>query len=456
MSFSKFNIQIITRIILITALSLSGSIYFSKHGLDIITAAHIIILIIIPIRLISFIKKTNEEISFFFSAIRNDDSSLVFNEDTGSRSYNNLHKSINAFNLQLQGAKMDIIIQEKFFKAVVENTPSAIMAYDNDGNIHLANSAIKILFGISNLHNINQFQRVNDKLIKILKDIRPGEPLMINMLINGSSLHLSLNAVCLKLKAHDIKVVAIQDISQELDRQEIESWQKLIRILNHEIMNSVAPITSLSSTISGFYKDSGIQKESSQISNKTITDTLKGLSVIENHGKGLISFIESYRSLSKLPIPHIEEVMVSNIFERVNLLAVSLMSQYEYDKNSKPRIKSVVNPDNLSFNVDEELIIRVLFNLVKNSIEALSGHSDPHISLEAGQHRNGHVWLKISDNGTGMDEDVMSRIFVPFFTTKDSGNGIGLSLSKQIINMHKGNITVQSAPGEGTTMNILF
>ncbi|MEZ5000928.1 MAG: PAS domain-containing protein [Bacteroidales bacterium] len=207
---------------------------------------------------------------------------------------------------------MEIIVQEKFYQAVVESAVTALVVFDCNGQVKLANSAIREMFGISTLHNINQLQRVSSRLTGILQDLKPGESKTINVLVNGDAVHLSIAAVCINIRHEEVKLVALHDISRDLDRQEIESWQKLIRILNHEIMNSVAPITSLSSTLSGFFIREGKVIEPGSVTAKTITDTIKGLSVIENHGKGLINFVESYRNLTKLPKPVLKEVSVSD------------------------------------------------------------------------------------------------------------------------------------------------
>ena len=452
MDFKNHNLNTGLRIALVIILTAAGTLYFISAGFDIYFFVIILMEIIAVISLFRFFNRGNEELATFLSAVINEDSSLIFSENTGNKSFNRLHNAINRLNKQIREAKTDIIVQEKFYKTLVENSSTGLLAFDNKGVIKLANNKSRELLGIKHLHNIRQLQRVNTRLIDIFKEIQPGTDMLQNIIIKESAVHLSLSAAEVKMRDDKIKVIALNDISHEIDKQEIDSWQKLIRILNHEIMNSVAPITSLSSTISGFYKDSGKQKASSEINEKTISNTIKGLEVIEEHGKGLISFVNSYRNLTRLPDLKPKELSVKNIFESVSILVKSLKEENYPELDIK--ISMSVDPDDLIVCADEDLFTRVVFNLVKNSVEALEETEEPVIELTAETNSTGNVIMRVIDNGPGMNEELLERIFIPFFTTREEGNGIGLSLARQIINMHKGSITVKSAPGTGTTMLI--
>lgn len=454
MIFKKYYFNILVRVLLIAAMGLLMGYYLFSHGPDLSFAILLTIFLLQAYNLVVYLNRTNQLLTYFFDSIKNEDSSLVFNEKTGSRSFDALHASLNLLNNKLQEARMEIIIQEKFYQSVVESAATALVVFDKDGQVKLANSAIKEMFGISFLHNISQLQRTNNRLTEIFAELKPGESKTINILVNGNALFLSLYAVCINIRHEELKLVALHDISRDLDKQEIESWQKLIRILNHEIMNSVAPITSLSSTLSGFFIRDGRIIEPTQITEKTIGDTIKGLSVIENHGKGLISFVESYRSLTKLPRPVLKEVKVYELFERVSMLSASLMPVSSSGERKRLPMSTQVSPQDLEIFADEELIIRVLYNLVKNAFESFENLSGAIIFLEAGIGKTGKIWIKITDNGPGIPPEIQENIFVPFFTTKAGGNGIGLSLSKQIVNMHKGTLSIHSVPGEGTSITM--
>jgi signal transduction histidine kinase len=251
--------------------------------------------------------------------------------------------------------------------------------------------------------------------------------------------------------------VTLQDIKSELDMHEMDSWQKLIRILNHEIMNSVAPITSLSSTLSDFYKSGEDQVNPENITPRIISDTIRGLSIIEDHGRGLIHFVESYRSLTQLPKPEFTRVNIKEFFERIMILVNSGFDNDNSRFKVRPLITSSVTRDDITLVADDKLLAQVFINIIKNSIEAFGNYEEGYfISMTADRNPEGRVVLTIKDNGPGMDADTLEKIFVPFFTTKETGSGIGLSLSRQIIRLHNGSITCDSAPDNGTTISMIF
>jgi signal transduction histidine kinase len=259
------------------------------------------------------------------------------------------------------------------------------------------------------------------------------------------------------IQKREIKIVTLQDIKSELDIHEMDSWQKLIRILNHEIMNSVAPITSLSSTISGFYKSGEDQRSPEQITDRIISDTIRGLNIIEDHGKGLIHFVESYRSLTRLPKPEFTRVSIKEFFERITILINSAYDSARDKNYSHPTITTSVIPHDLTLMADDKLLAQVFINVVKNSVEAFGkSKQGDEILINASRNPDGRIVLTVQDNGPGMDTDTLEKIFVPFFTTKESGSGIGLSLSRQIIRIHNGNISCDSAPGKGTIISMIF
>ncbi|MEE4215359.1 MAG: ATP-binding protein, partial [Bacteroidales bacterium] len=405
MAFKRYNIKLIIHLLLLAAFSAGGAVYLAEKGFDIYFLLIAALAIILVFNLIRLFNRSNEELSFFLSSVLNEDSSLVFSEKTGNKSYDSLHRSINRLNDQIRDARMKVIVQEKFYQAVVENSSSGLIAFNDRGIIRLANTKARELMGINHLHNIKQLQRVNRRLIDAMQNIKPGNKQSLNIIIDDINVHLSLTAAEIRLKNEEVKVIGINDISHEIDKQEIESWQKLIRILNHEIMNSVAPITSLSSTISGYYKEDGIKKEPGKIDEKTISNTLKGLSIIEEHGKGLINFVDSYRSLTKMPEIKPVELPVKDIFESIIILAASLKEEKYPGLNLS--LNNTVEPEDLVICADENLLTRVLFNLVKNSIEAIEDTPDPSVELHAEQSRDGKVIIKVSDNGHGIDEDLV-------------------------------------------------
>ena len=339
----------------------------------------------------------------------------------------------------------------------MERISTGIISFYENGVVEFTNPEINRMFGLDQVSHINKLKIIDPKLVELLERIESGEQKRINVKVNHNLLSLSVHARTIIMRHRELKIVTLQDIKSELDMHEMDSWQKLIRILNHEIMNSVAPITSLSSTLSGFYKSGEDQTSPDNITPRIISDTIRGLNIIEDHGKGLMHFVESYRSLTQLPKPEFSRVNISEFFERIMIL---VNSGFDNDNNKykvRPLITSSVTPDDITLVADDKLLAQVFINIVKNSIESFGKcEEDNFISMSADRNPDGRVVLSIKDNGPGMDVDTVEKIFVPFFTTKESGSGIGLSLSRQIIRIHNGNITCDSTPGKGTTVSMIF
>jgi len=404
-----------------------------------------------------WLNRTNKKLSFFFSAVRNEDTSLYFPEGVGFANEKLLNRSLNELNTKLKEAKLSIDLQEKFYKSIMDRIRTGIISFYENGVVEFTNPEISKMFGIDHISHINKLHSIDPKLVEMLEKIESGEQKRINIKVNHNLLSLAVHSQTIIIQTREIKIVTLQDIRSELEIHEMDSWQRLIRILNHEIMNSVAPITSLSSTLSGFYKSGDDQINPELITPKIISDTIRGLNIIEDHGKGLIHFVESYRSLTQLPKPEFTRVNIREFFERITILVNSQFDSGGDVNEKKPSIIAEVIPEDLTLMADDKLLAQVFLNVIKNSIEAFGNDKKRiEIVLTAGKNPDGRIVLIIQDNGPGMDADTLEKIFVPFFTTKTTGSGIGLSLSRQIIRLHNGNITCDSTPGTGTTIVMLF
>jgi two-component system, NtrC family, nitrogen regulation sensor histidine kinase NtrY len=245
-------------------------------------------------------------------------------------------------------------------------------------------------------------------------------------------------------------ILSIQDIKNELDEKELESWMKLIRVLMHEIMNSITPITSLSESLSHIYSTGGHSVLPEEVTVKTIATTLQGLNVIKEQGKGLMSFVESYRKLTRVPEPDKKLFKVADLMSRVQILYNSL------EKSDRIDLSFSLKDADLEIFADQNLISQVLINLLKNALEANENNSDGKIMIIAGIDNDQHPEICIIDNGPGIPEKNIDEIFVPFFTTRQNGSGIGLSISKQIMRVHGGKLKVRSVPNKETVFCLSF
>jgi nitrogen fixation/metabolism regulation signal transduction histidine kinase len=455
--------MIYKRFYLVIIAYLTGIILFTfvlafNFGKDLTyTILSLIIIILLTVSFGFWLNRTNKKLAYFFSAVRNEDTSLFFPEGVGFANEKLLNKSLNELNTKLKDARINIELQEKFYKSIMEKIRTGIVSFYKNGVVEFTNPEIKRMFGLDHISHINKLQTIDPKLVDMLEKIESGEQRRINVKVNHNLLSLAVHSQTIIIRNREVKIVTLQDIKSELDMHEMDSWQKLIRILNHEIMNSVAPITSLSSTLSGFYKSGEDQISPDNITPKIISDTIRGLNIIEDHGKGLVHFVESYRSLTQLPKPEFTRVNIKEFFERIVILVNGYFDSNGYKNDIKPVIKTTVTPDDLTLMADDKLLARVFLNIVKNSIEAFGEvREGDWIVLDAMKDPDGRVILTVQDNGPGMDQETLEKVFVPFFTTKKSGSGIGLSLSRQIIRIHNGNITCDSFTGKGTTISMLF
>jgi two-component system, NtrC family, nitrogen regulation sensor histidine kinase NtrY len=455
MIYRRFHLVVAVYVTAILIISLVFAFNFKKDLTYTVIALFGLVLITVSFGI--WLNRINKKLAYFFSAVRNEDTSLFFPEAVGFANEKLLHKSLNDLNNRLKEAKINIDLQEKFYKSIMERIRTGIISFYNNGVVEFTNPEINRMFALDQISHISRLKQVDPKLAELLEKIRSGEQKRINVRVNHNLLSLAVYSQSMIIQNREVKIVTLQDIKSELDIHEMDSWQKLIRILNHEIMNSVAPITSLSSTLSEFYMSGKEQKSPGLITPRIISDTIRGLNIIEDHGKGLMHFVESYRSLTQLPKPEFIRVNIKEFFERITILINSGFDSKLDKIENKPVIKTSVIPEELTLMADDKLLAQVFINIIKNSIEAFENReSSPEILIKAVRNPDGRIMISVQDNGRGMDADTLEKIFVPFFTTKESGSGIGLSLSRQIIRIHNGNISCDSVPGSGTTVSMQF
>jgi two-component system nitrogen regulation sensor histidine kinase NtrY len=320
----NINFNIVIRILLIVILSvLMGYTIIKLQSLRYSLFCFFAI-VFLTISLISFLNTTNEKIRLFFDAVRNDDSNLVFPVDRKSRSFRDLYQSMNRVNKQIQRLKIENSQQEQYFQKILEHLGTGIITYNDKGFILHANSSAKRLLSADVLTHLQQIERIDQKLYSTINSMKPFERRLIAVNSDQGEIQLSLKATSLKTNNNELMILSIQDIKNELDEKEIESWMKLIRVLMHEIMNSITPITSLSESLSQIYYTDGHQVLPEQLTEKKIVTTLQGLNVIKEQGKGLMSFVESYRKLTRIPEPEKKLFKVSELLSRVQILYNSL------------------------------------------------------------------------------------------------------------------------------------
>ncbi len=414
----------------------------------IITAA--VILVAAAVSLAWYINRINRKINYFFEAVQNDDHTLVFPRGRGDGLLSKLSGNLERINKHIWRVKVENRRQEQYFGALIEHVGTGILSFNSEGFVIHANSSLKKLLGMKQFTHIRQLEKIDSKLASAVRHIGYDDEKLITITAQNEPLTLLVRSTAFKSMDRPLTLVSVQDIRKELDEKELDSWLKLIRVLTHEIMNSIAPVTSLSENLCSYYFKEGRAVPVEEVTETTVQNTIRGLKVINEQGQGLMRFVESYRKLTRLPEPVISTVKAGDLVENTVML-------YRQELEEKNISVSVIARDgNIELNVDEKLISQVLINLLKNAAEALEGREGVEIKIEYRLNEAGRPEVMVADNGPGIPPELIDEIFIPFFTTRESGSGIGLSLSRQIMRLHRGSLKVRSIPERETVFTMTF
>ncbi len=444
MGSKKFIIQLIFRIVLLLiVLSIISSSYFLLDPSQLIFT-FIVLFSLLGIQLfelINFLTKTNREISRFLLSLKHSDFQLYYSNDGTQKPQNELYETFNSIINSFKSIKIEKESQFEFLRLIVEQVKIGIIALNEHHEIILMNSFSENLLGCHKTKNWAQLQQKRGLFCKEVDELKAGGNKLIE-LSDHKQLSVNVSHSILLNKPH--RIITFQNIKNEIELKETEAWIRLIRILNHEIMNSVTPISSLTETILLILED-----KETPITTQKIEDVISCVKTIQKRSDGLFDFVTEYRKLTKIPTPKKENVSVSVFFENIQQLWKS-----EIDKKQIQFRTEIIGNNDTIF-ADPHLLDQVLINLIKNSIQALEGIPKPKLTLSFSGKEN-NSFISIADNGIGIPEELINDIFVPFFTTKEKGSGIGLSLSRQIMRMHNGSISVQSIPSKETIFTLKF
>ena len=406
------------------------------------------IVIIQLVDIFRFISQTNRKLTRFLESVKYSDFISGFTADNKlGKSFKDLNIAFNEVLEAFRKARSEKEEHWQYLNSVVQQVRTGILSFDSEGTIQLINTNAKRFIGANNLQNIGELIPLNPRLYHALNSVAPGK----SELYKGSNeLYLTIQATELRIRGTDVKLVTLQNIQPELQKQELEAWQNLTRVLRHEIMNSITPISSLTSTLREILDHDMERKENHyELKQEGAEDLREGLSTIENRSKGLIKFIDAYREYTSLPKPKISVVRLKDVIDKVAQLMRIELKKTDIDFHCE------CSSEYLTINADVEMIEQVLINLLKNAIEALQETPDPRLEL-IGRYDDSTVKIEVIDNGPGIIKEALEHIFVPFYTTKRTGSGIGLSLSRQIMQMHNGSITVESEPDVRTIFTLRF
>ncbi|MBU1014514.1 MAG: hypothetical protein KKG99_16065 [Bacteroidetes bacterium] len=450
MIYNRFLISTFIRVVLISMNSFM-IVYFGGMEKRLFTVIFLFLILLAQIwQLYRYVSKTNRDLAKFLFYLKYGDTSLHFSTHQIEKIFKGLSKNFNQIIEDVHQIKAEKEEQEMFIKTTVEHIGVGIISFDQDGKVYIFNKAAAKFLGISTLLKLSDLEKIQSGLYQEVKNIKTGIPSILKINLKNYLNQYSFKSTIIKANKQKITLLSIQDIKTELEENELLSYQKLIRVMTHEMMNSLTPITTLTTSIRRNFSDDKQIKAVETLSQENIEDALTCSELIEERSQGLIDFIQKYRTLTKLSIPKFESYQVQKLFDKT----ISLLS--DDIKKCEIQIDSLSEPALLEITMDESLMNQVMINLIKNAMDALFQQNTPKISLKAYLNNQGKAVIEVTDNGIGIDDALLNDIFIPLFTTKEHGSGIGLNFCRQVMRLHNGSISVKSKKGEGSTFTLEF
>ena len=450
MASKHFAFQLIFRVaLLLLSLAL---LTISLIGYDLIFVPALLLLLVAGQcwEVIWFVNRTNRELKKFIDAMHYGDYSINFHNENLGKSFAELNQSFNEVTDQLREARAEKQSEYELLKAALENISLGLIILDPQKSIVFMNTAAQGILEIPQFQSWQLLQSKKPDFTAQLGQLETEGRRLIEINTAGENRECYLDISRIELQGRRYKLISFSDLKKEIEQKEIEAWHKLIRILAHEVMNSVTPVTSLSETLRAMLTDrEGEALNPSALDESKIEDMILALDTIIRRSKGMLNFVEDYRKLTRLPAPNFELIGVKGLLEET----AKLMSGQATEKKVKLRVEM---PNNrIGVKADRKMLEQSLINLISNAIHALEGTRGAEIVLGASLTESNLV-ISVSDNGPGIPEDILPSIFIPFFSTRKEGTGIGLTLSKNIMRLHRGSINVISKPGEGASFELLF
>jgi nitrogen fixation/metabolism regulation signal transduction histidine kinase len=451
MGFNSFNSQVILRI---TAIVVTGILLYTQWAGEIYLFGILLFSFLLfaqIIAMVRYLNKSNEEIKSFFDSIKYDDLDQSFTTMGNSEAANRLNEEFNKVIDQFKEIRREKEADFQYMRNIVQHVGIGLITFNKAGEIQLMNAASKKLLNISQVNNVKELEDISPELVDVFFRLKTGGRDLLKLQIADDIIQLAVFAIELTLRGEEFKLISLQNIQNELEEMEMDAWQNLVRVLTHEIMNSVTPISSLAGTVEVELKDLfSDDKSITQIENEDLEDLYHAVQTIQKRSRGLIRFVQDFRNLTHIPKPKITEVKADEMLKEIKTLLNSEITDNNIHYETK------IEPKTMVIMADKELIEQVLINLIKNAFQAFDEQTNRIVEVSASLSTKSRPIITVKDNGNGIDEEAMEKIFIPFFTTKKSGSGIGLSLSRQIMRKHQGTLSVKSKLDEGTEFQMKF
>lgn len=439
MGYKRITPITVISIVIITLSALAAG-YLTAFHMD---PWYLLFLLPIPPATFSVIhhfNQSNRQIAFFFEAIRNEDASLKFPTSIRQKSLRHLYQSLNALNMRINEIKMQNEYLEKYYQSFIRHAATGLMAINQDNEVEIMNEKAFEYAGIPSFTPLHLVPLRNPDLMNFLATFKPGESNTYKRFTGDTQVNLLIRTREIRYGGKVSRLFSLQDIRLELDEKELDSWQKLIRVLTHEIMNSIAPIVSLTATLQKFFLENGRPVQPSKVDEDIIDNVIQGLDTIGERGNGLVNFVNSYRELTRIPKPDFQPFRVHEWLEHIVLLLRERLDQKQISLETKisEKVREITG--------DKKMLTQVMINIINNGMEALMEiPGNRRIRITVDLTKDFRHKILIANNGPAIPPEVIDKIFIPFFTTKENGSGIGLSLSRQIMRVHRGYIHAESS-----------
>lgn len=452
MSFNNFRVQVVLRVL---ALGFTLWLFLYLDFQPRFTGTLIFLGVLISLQiifLIRYLEKSNQQLNKFLDSIHYDDFTETYSPRGEGEVFDKLYLKFNQVLQKFREIRAEKEADAHYYRTVVQHVGTGIISYNKkNGEIHLLNGAAKRLLGVNHLHNLHDLKLSDAKATEALLQLPHGEKTLLKIEQSGQVVQLSVNAIEIRLRGEEYRLLSVQNIQQELEEKEMEAWQNLIKILTHEIMNSVTPISSLAASVSEELTDHLQHPDQNHLIRKEdLADIELAMQTIQRRSDGLVKFVHDFRNLTQVPPPRLAHVHLPDLFNRLALLLKPELETSNVVLEIKPP------PAGIILVADENLLEQVLINLIKNAAQALQEQENKLICLASYQNERGRLVIEVTDNGPGIKKEAQDKIFIPFYTTKRTGSGIGLSLSKQIMHLHNGTISVHSPENGGCTFRLQF